>query len=269
MQFKNQRLILYSFILMSVSTLFSAAPLSASTVTGGAMALNIGNAALASAFTHNTDPNRSSFYLEEYFSSAQAASLSSAALLTTHIIPGTGEISGLNRQLSVNAEMASSSNQATNFTFDANDLSGTAVGAIGLGGALRYRLNIPFTFSASGEEQGNRTMTAYLSLEYDANGVDAAAGHSGWAIFNHYSFRSEVFDLDNVITTLTADTLLLTGDLALASGFDHLGGERGAIVGDFSFQTTVVPVPAAIWLFVSSIAGLGVFRQRQQCSQVI
>ncbi len=269
MQAKNKMLTSYSFILITAFTLLTATPLIASTVKGGAMTINIDNTALASAFTHNTDPNRSSFYLEEYFNSAQAASLNNAGLLTTHIVPDTGEISGINRQLAVNDSTTSGSNQATNFTFDASDLSATAAGAIGLGGALRYRLNIPFSISAGGEEVGNRTMTAFFSLEYDTNEVDIVAGHSGWNLFNHYSFRSKVFSLDNVMTTLTADTLLLTGDLSLASGFNHLGGQQGTIIGDFSFQTAVVPVPAAIWLFASGLTGLGVLRQRKKYSQVV
>lgn len=233
----------------------------ASSITGGAMTLNIDADALAAAFTHDFDPNRPSFYLEEYFDSAQAASRTDAQLLNDHLVPGAGQISGIGRQFAVNGVSTTGANIANSFTFDRNDLTGTASNAIGLGGALRYRIDKNFVISDTGEETGNRAINAYLSLEYSADRVEG--NHSGWVIFNNYSFRADVFDLDNVSTTLTGNSLILSGDLALASGFNHLGGEEGAIVGDFNFQTTVVPVPAAVWLFASSLAGLFVGRIRK------
>jgi hypothetical protein len=58
--------------------------------------------------------------------------------------------------------------------------------------------------------------------------------------------------------TVTTDTLV---DLRSFGVIDRLffkdsstGG--GIAFGDFSFSTTVVPVPASIWLFISSLVGL-------------
>lgn len=247
------------------STLFIISGLSAvmaSSVYGGAMTLNIDSTELAAAFSHSHAPNRPSFYLEEYFNANEAASRNSSTLLTDHLVPGTASIPSTGLELAVNNSSTSVPNIANSFSFDPNNLAGTAFGQIGLGGALRYRLNIPFSISDTGEEEGNRAITAFFSLEYDINRVTAE--HSGWAIYNHHSFRAPIYDLDNVITTLTDDSLTLTGDLALASGFNHMGGTQGAIVGDFTFQTTVVPVPAAVWLFASGLAGLFVSRHKKQ-----
>jgi len=229
----------------------------ASSVSGGGMTLNIDSEQLAAAFTWDVDPSRPSFYVEEYFDATQAVSRTSAELLTDHIVAGTGEISGIGRQLAVNSVSTAGLNKANDFNFSANDLTGTATGAIGMGGAMRFRLNKSFSIDpVTGEEQGNRAITAYYTLEYDAIRADTESGRSGWAIFNHHSFRADIFDLSNISTTLTDDSLTLSGDLALAAGFNHMGGEFGSIIGDFSFQTTVVPVPAAVWLFASGLTGL-------------
>lgn len=252
------------FAVLGLGLLMSSG-VSASSVQGGQMTINLDRDALAGAFTANNDPSRPSFYFEEYFDAAQANSRTSGELLTSHIVPGAGEISGIGRQLSVNGSVVSGFNQATSLTFDSADLTGTASGVVGLGGAMRYRLNTDFTIDPdTGEETGNRVITAYFSLEYDASRVDDTAGHSGWVVYNHHSFRAPVFDLDNVVTNLTGDSLSLSGDLALAGGFNHLGGQLGAVVGDFNFQTTVVPVPAAVWLFGSALAGLSFARMRKE-----
>ncbi len=256
----------YSLIALFSSALIS--PVFALSISGGAMTLNIDGSALASAFTHNYLPDRPSFYLEEYFDSVQAVSRTPLQLVTDHIIPGTGKISGIGRQFTVNSSSTTGLNKATNFNFDPNDLEGTASGEIGLGGAMRFRLNKSFVINPeTGEEETNRAITGYLSLEYDADSADPVAGHSGWTIFNHHSFRADVFNLDNVTTTQTGGAFTLSGKLALAHGFDHLGGKTGTIVGDFNFQTTVVPVPAAVWLFASGLAGLFVSRKRKVLTQ--
>ncbi len=239
---------------------------SASTVGGGSMTLNLNADALASAFDHDFDPARRSFYLEEYFGAAQAAGLTANELLTEHQVPGTGEISGIGRELRINGPAASGPNIATDFRFDAGNLAGTAAGAIGLGGAMRFRLDVPFTVNPdTGEEENNRIVTAYFSLEYDNRRVNPNAGHSGWVLVNQYGFRADVFELDRVVSLLGDDSLTLSGDLSLASGLNHLGGKQGTVVGNFVLQTAVVPLPAAVWLFAGASFTLfagGVKRKR-------
>jgi len=232
---------------------FVSSPLFASGISGGAMTINFDNRALANAFTHNTDPNRPAFYLEEYFSSSAYQNLSDAQLLTTHFVPGTQEISAIGRQLMVNGPTVSGRNKATDFSFDNSDIVGTATGVVGLGGAFRFRIDVPFNLN-NGEEEGNRTIIGDFTLEYDSAGE--VNGHSGWTLFNHVGWRADVFDLDNVVINLSSNNLLLTGSLALGEGVSHLGGNTGAIVGDFSFQTSVVPVPAAVWFFITGLGGL-------------
>jgi len=229
----------------------------ASSVSGGGMTLNINATKLADAFDWDFYPEKSSFYLEEYFDSNQATSGTRNELLSDHIVDGVEEISGIGRHFTVNGSSISGLNIANDFSFSANDLTGTASGKIGLGGAMRFIMNREFSVNAeTGEERGNRTITGSYSLEYDAARINAATGHSGWVIVNHIDFKIAVFDLNNVNTLLLGDSLSLSGDLSLAEGFQHMHGQTGSIIGDFSFQTTVVPVPAAIWLFASGLAGL-------------
>ncbi len=231
----------------------SSFPSFASSVSGGAMTINFDSAALAAAFIHDTDPNRPAFYLEEYFDRSSYEYLSTTELLTTHFVAGTEEISGVGRELLVNGSTVNGRNKATNFTFDPSDVTGTASGAIGLGGAFRYRIDVPFNIQ-DGEEAGNRTIIGDFTMEYDAS--REINGHSGWTLFNHVAWRADIFTLDNVVVDQTADTLMLSGNLAIGDGFAHLGANVGAIVGNFNLQTTVVPVPAAVWLFASGLVGL-------------
>ena len=248
---------------------FNSPPLLASSINGGGMILNINSTDLAAAFTWDVNPDRPSFYVEEYFDSTQASIRTSSELLNDHIVTGAEEISGIGRQFTVNSSITTGLNKANDFSFDANDLTGTASGAIGLGGAMRFRLNNTFSVDpVTGEELGNRAITGYYSLEYDAIRVSTTEGRSGWAVYNHHSYRASIFDLTNVATTLTGESLTLSGDLSLAEAFNHMGGDFGSIVGDFSFQTTVVPVPAAVWLFASALTGLGFVNRRKRHLQV-
>jgi len=250
-------------IILFIITGFTTSTL-ASTIQGGQFTINFDRNALAGAFTHNNDASRPSFYVEEHFGPAESAIRTGAQLLTDHIVPGTGEIPATGLLFGVNGSsvtnLSGRNHQPTNFSFDPADISGTASGSIGLEGAIRYRLNVPFTVSPSGEEEGNRVVSGDYTLEYDANRVSSM--HSGWHLTNFYSFSSDTFDLDNVLVNLTGHSLSLSGDITLASGFGHLGGQPGSVVGDFSFQTTVVPIPAAIWLFGAGLAGLRIFRGR-------
>jgi len=244
-----------SFIVSSLLVLTISFPVFASSVNGGGMTLNIDSTKLADAFNNEYDPNRPSFYVEEYFDATQALNRTDSQIINDHIISGTGIIPSTGLVFSVNGTSTTGLNKPTNFSFNSSDLTGSAAGQIGVGGAIRYRIDKDFRIDpVTGDEQGNRAINGYMTLEYDAARI--GSGHSGWALFNHFSYRADVFDLDNVITVLTDETLTLTGDLALASGFNHMGGIQGAIVGDFNFQTTVVPVPAAVWLFASGLAGL-------------
>ncbi len=245
----------YFFVLrcLAFSGVFITLPVSAAQLGVGSMTLNFDRSALAAAFIHDDDPGRPAFYLEEFFTPGQFENLTDAQLLTRHNVAGTGEIPSTGLQLTINSGILNGRGKPTDFSFDANDIQATASGGIGLGGGFRFRIDVPFRIE-DGEEAGNRTIIGDFTLEYDAN--RATGGHSGWTLFNHVSWRADVFDLDNVLIEQTGDSLQLNAQLALGHGFSHLGGTAGSIIGDISLQAAVVPVPAAVWLFASACLGL-------------
>ncbi len=246
----------------------------AASVSGGALILSLDRDALIAGVIQDTYPDtpsagfpiccRPSLYLEEFY--AASAADKSFFQLRDENTPDlydsvSDEISAVGLQFQVNgshvaANPAGRKNQATTFSFDPANLSGSATGAIGLGGAMRYRVDVT--------PPANRVLLGDMTLEYDPTLVDVATGRSGWVLMNHLGFRISGFDLFDVDTQLTGDTLSLSGGLGLGAGFDHLGGIRDYRVGTFSLQTTVVPVPAAVWLFASGLLGLGLAGKRKR-----
>lgn len=249
-----------SLVFLAASVAFLPATATAATVSGGALTLNLDRDKLAAAFSFDATP-APSMYLEEFFDAQAAAVRTSTQLLNDDLVPGTGEIPATGLGFSVNGTTAVNPadpyrhNQATTLSFDPTDLTGTATGAVGLGGATRFRVD---TGTAS-----NRVMFGDYSLEYSAANADAATGRSGWTLYNNLYYKAEAYPLFHVVTDLTGGSLDLAGDLGLGAGFDHLSPTPGAVVGSFHFQTAVVPVPAAVWLLVSGLAGLGIFGRRR------
>lgn len=144
------------------------------------------------------------------------------------------------------------------------DTGNTAAGQIGLSGALRME-------GALG-----------LLLPYDFT-VQKFGGV--WNLVTHdTSFQATTFlQLANVSESINGSgQLSLTGDLIFGNNFGPTTaaspffitwgqflsvptGSRSTVVGSFSLNApTAVPVPAAVWLFGSAVAGLiGVGRRKQ------
>lgn len=259
---------------MAVYGAFAFGNAEAATVSGGVMTLNLDRDALIAGVIQDNYPDaptetfpiccRPSLYLEEYFD-ASAASKTSSQLRdenTPDLYDGVSdEISALGLQLQVNASSLpvnplGRQNKATTFSFDPANLSGTATGQIGLGGVMRFRVDV--------DPPNNRVMFGDLDLEYIPALANPVTGQSAWILMNNIGFRIGGFDLFDVSTQLNGNILSLNGILGLGSGFDHLGGIRDTRVGTFSFQTAVVPLPAAFWLFASGIAGLGASAYRKR-----
>jgi hypothetical protein len=228
----------------------------ASMVSGGALILNIDRDALIAGIPLDNTP-APSIYVEEFFDASSALKTQSQILNDNTPINLTdyaaNEISAVDLQFAVNdASIATNptlrSNRPTTFAFDPNDLFGTATGSIGLGGVIRFRVDV--------QPPTNRLILGDMTLEYDPALESASSGRSGWVLTNHIGFDIGAFNLFDVTTNLTGDNLILSGDLGLGDGFNHLGGITDARVGTFSFQTTVVPVPSAVWLFMSGLCTL-------------
>lgn len=250
----------------------------AATVSGGSLVLNLNRDALIAGVLLDTYPDaptpnfaiccRPSIYLEEFYDAAAASNRTFVQIqqdntpdlydLVSDEIPATG------LQFDVNGSVVGNpggrANKPTTFAFDPDNLFGTATGSIGLGGVMRFRVDV--------NPPTNRIMVGDLTLEYDANVENAATGRSGWTLMNNISFTAGAFELYDVSTQLTGDSLSINGNLGFGDGFDHIqaGAARlnGARIGTFSFQTTVVPLPPSAWLFVSALLGLSSRYWRKQ-----
>lgn len=242
----------------------------AATISGGSLIINIDRDALE----YGIDLDRTeapSIYVEEHYDGSLASKTfeqlrdyNTPINLTDYAaneIPATGLEFAVNGS-HVAANPSGRFNSATTMTFDPNDITGTASGKIGLAGGLRFRVDVaPPT---------NRVLMADMTLEYNPAEAQKTPLSSDWVIYNHIGFKAVAFELFDVVTQLNGNTLTLTGDLGYGWGFDHLGAgpARGSNqrIGTFSFQTTVVPVPAAVWMFLTGVVGMGVAGRRKKCA---
>lgn len=248
-----------------VVSMFMAHPLQAATLSAGVLTLNLDRDRLIAGVEQDSYPNTPlhvpSIYLEEFFGASAAnktfLDIRDSLTPTDLFDVAANEISASNLQFSVNPAAIPTNplgrkNQATDFTFNPADLLGSASGKIGLNGVLRFRIDV--------KPPSNRIMLGDMSLAYDPEFEGATPGRSGWVLTNHIGFDAGAFELFNVTTSLNGNVLNLNGDLGFGNGFDHLGAgaarANSSLIGDFSFQATVVPVPAAVWLFLSGVFNL-------------
>lgn len=151
--------------------------------------------------------------------------------------------------------------QATtaNFTFNSVDYSGT--GALGMTGVQKYGVG-------AGMFAGTAMVYGDYSLKYNAAQRGTGANLSGWYLENHIGWTMDAYDIANLSVVVgDANNWMLSGDLLLSAGtVGMLGGVVGANVGNFCLgvgseagcgvAVSAVPVPAAVWLFGSGLAGL-------------
>jgi uncharacterized protein (TIGR03382 family) len=131
--------------------------------------------------------------------------------------------------------------QETNFTYNPANLTGTAAGAIGIGGTTRWDID-PFL-------GGGVFILGDFTARYDA--ARAGGIYSGWYLTNHFSFPSVAFDLANVSTNVLGDGFTLTGDLYVKTGeplnaFFGFPGETD--YGNFSLSASTIPEPSSAML---------------------
>jgi hypothetical protein len=234
----------------------------AAAVSGGALTVNIDRDAFAAGVTLDNTP-APSIYVEEFFDATAAASRDLTQILednspadwadyAANEIPATGLQFAVNGY-SIVPNLSGRQNRATTLTFNPNDLRATVSGSIGLGGVIRFRVDAG--------RPNNRILMGDMTMEYHSELEGASPGRSGWLLVNHIGFDADAFELFDVTTSLIGNELTLNGNLGYGSGLDHLGASVARLndtrIGYFSFQTTVVPVPAAVWLFAGGLAGLG------------
>ncbi|MBL8037658.1 MAG: VPLPA-CTERM sorting domain-containing protein [Nitrospira sp.] len=251
-------------VVLAMLTTFVPAFTQAASITSGTFTMNLNRDALAQMIS-NPSGTPPSLYLEEFWNAPASASLTATQINTpgvADLVQGTGEIPATGLAYDVTGATvtnpAGRAIQATNFSYDPSNLTGTASGQIGLGGGMRFMGNFP-GFLASGD----------YALKYDATRVGNAAGGSGWYLVNNYGFSIPGWDLTNVTASNNPFSLSLSGTLKwspeVASAF-FTTSDIGQPMGTFSFVTPV-PLPAAAWLFGSGVTGLATLSRRRAITQ--
>ncbi len=244
-------------IIFSTVLLFSPSLTPAATVTSGALTMNLDRDALATLVL-NPSGTPPTLFLEEFFTSPSLTGAQINDVVNTNLVPGNGEIPATGLVYNVTGSTvtnpAGRAIQATNFTYDPSNLTGTATGQIGLGGVLRFMGNFGGIFA-----------TGDYALKYDATRVGNAAGGSGWYLLNNYGFPVPGWDLTDVTASSDPFSLSLSGTLKwspeVTNAFFH-SSDIGKSMGTFTFVSPV-PLPAAAWLFGSGVIGLaGLARRR-------
>ena len=251
-------LTLTTFACWAACQAFSA---QAATVSGGSLILNLDRDALIAGTILDNTP-APSIYVEEFWdATATDKTFNQLRLENTPVNVNdyaANEISAIGLQYSVNgADVApnpaiSRQNRGTDFSFDPGNLFSSATGMIGLNGVIRFRVDV--------NPPTNRVLLGDMTLEYHPELEGISLGRSGWLMVNHIGFDADAFELFDVTTNLTGDSLTVSGNLGFGWGFDHLGSgiarANNMRIGTFSFQTTVVPLPASVWLFATGLLGL-------------
>ncbi len=241
---------------LAVAALMLPGGAGAATISGGAFTMNLDAAALASFAGGNNTLGSRGRYLEEFLDYSYNEQAVTGTSPDPH--PGTGgaadsyvgsipSTTGL--QFVVNGydpvnSVSGRYLQSSSLDFTGSPSSGT--GQIGLSGLLRFRTDQATWYLTSGD----------FSLKH--NGSD-------WTLHGHSAFGESNFaNLVNVTSSVTGNLWTMSGDLTVGNSWaSFFGTTTGAPLGTFSFQTTVVPVPAAVWLFGSALLGLtGIARRK-------
>ena len=143
--------------------------------------------------------------------------------------------------------------QATNFTYNPSNLTGTATGQIGLGGVTKWSTGLGPFFMGD------------YALEYDASRVSGI--YSGWFLQNHFDFDANAFGLANVVTSnVSANGFSLVGNLVVRddSGLTFFGATAGTSFGSFSFtaSTSAAPEPSKSFLMLIGLGSVVIRRRR-------
>ncbi len=245
-----------------VTTDANATALSAAS--GGTFTFNYDSAALGQAAYGNVYGNNG-YYLAHFWNGADSDP-SNPANTANYFMSNIGatQVSATDLVHDITAVGANPSNQpagrhvqgsSADFSIDSTSLTGVAGAQLGLTGIQGYYAANFQTHVTAGD----------FSIAYDA-----ARSGSGWYLTNHFSFDLDLYDLANLSVTVTdADNWQLSGDMLLAAGYaGMIYGQTGANVGTFnlgvgSYAVSSVPVPGAVWLFGSALAGLIGFGRRK------
>lgn len=200
-------------------------------------------------------PGFEALTLDETFDQAGAASRTAAQILADEVVSSPSYV-GLSYAMngSTVQNLSGRTAQPTDFQFNPGDLT-AHTGSIGLGGISRWAVN-PLL-------GGGKLAFGDFTLRYDADRI--AVGGSGWHLVGNIAPSATIFDLVNVTTSTSGNTVTISGDLAMSYEIANFllatPSDQGKDMGDFRFSaTSTVPEPSTWALLV--LGGVGICVQR-------
>lgn len=282
---KTNRYSYTSIILAGTSLLMTSLTANANILnasSGGTFRFNYNRDAIALYGTADTDdqgntiPNtidHPGYFVSNYSDTANSDYLSKTS---GHFINNSGdtEISAINLVHDITSIGPNPAGQATgrfvkgtteNFGIDSDTLAGT--GSMGLTGVQAFAL--PYYGGTGGSLIYGDFTLKYNPFSREAawDDADVLGTPSGWYLRNNISFSANAYDLANLALNYDdAENWELRGDLLIApENATFLHGAASADWGDFCLgagshagcgAVSAVPVPTAIWLFGTGLAGL-------------
>ncbi|MCQ8127239.1 VPLPA-CTERM sorting domain-containing protein [Methylomonas rivi] len=243
------------------------------------------NAPAGGTFTMHLDRNALAPYFGYFLSTfwdGAASDISNPANTGSYLAGNIAatEISAVNRVFGLTPVGSDPINQpgqrfvkatSAGFGIDSDTLAGVVGTRIGMIGVQGF-------YAPSWPPSGGGVLNGDFSVAYDAN--RQSGGQTGWYLANNIYFTMAVYDFSNVSLAFTdADNWRLSGDLLMSP--ENGGMLQGASlndVGDFCLgtgsyagcgQVSAVPLPAAVWLFGSGLAGFTAVAGRKQSGQQI
>jgi len=237
---------------------------------GGTFTFNYDSAALGQ-YVYGSENNNNGYYLTNFWNTAAsdpynpsntksyfASSVGSTQIPATNLVHDVTPIGSFtDPQVSGRHVQGTSAN----FAVDSNTLAGLTGEKLGMTGVQSYRLpNYPAPY--------NYILTGDFSLAYDpAARASAWIGQTGtptgWYIQNNLGFNLVTYDLTNLSLAFTdANNWKLGGNLLMSPDYaGMLAGPGLTDVGTFnlamgSYAVSSVPLPAAVWIFLTGLVGL-------------
>ncbi len=231
----NSRILHLLLPLMTLG-LVSTTPAATINVREGSVIFDFDPVALA-ALNVGSDPAIGGMILEEFFQGNADRNRTRAQILSDHIVPTFSAIPTTYLKYEINGStvtnLAGRTRKVSTFSYDPANVTGTALGEIGLTGVLRFVGDFTGVF-----------LLGDFTFRYNLPAGNTLPNR-GWVFVNNFDFPGvPAFETKNVVVTASAGKLVIAGDLTISYEMDQffLPGDRGKDVGEFRVETPIAAI---------------------------